>query len=92
MITWPPGKMEEEQKKGGEGERFPAPQVKTFCYFYKQCLLCRLRHISPKCTEDPFNDWGGGRGCNKFVSFGGGDGTKVAPTGDISDQPPGGID
>ena len=34
---------------------------------------------------DPFNDWGG-RGCNKFVQ---GNGTKIAPTGDIFDQPPG---
>ena len=31
---------------------------------------------------------GGGGGCNKFVPVLGGDGTKIAPTGDISDQPP----
>ena len=42
-------------------------------------------------TLDPFNDWGGGWGCNKIVPFLGGDGTKIAPVGDICDQPPGGI-
>ena len=31
----------------------------------------------------------GGRGCNKFVSFLGENGTKIAPTGDIFDQSPG---
>ena len=38
---------------------------------------------------DPFNDWGGGRGCNNFVPVLGGDGTKINPTGDIFDQLPG---
>ena len=38
--------------------------------------------------QDPFNDWGG-RGCNKFISVLGGNGTKITPTGDIFDQPPG---
>ena len=33
----------------------------------------------------------GGRGCNKFVPVLGGDGTKIAPTGDIFDQPLDGI-
>ena len=33
---------------------------------------------------------GGGRGCNKFVPVLGGDGTKIAPTGEIFDQPSGG--
>ena len=32
---------------------------------------------------------GGGRGCNRFVPLLGGNGTKIAPTGDIFDQPPG---
>ena len=32
---------------------------------------------------------GGGRGCRKFVPVLGGDGTKIAPPGDIFDQPPG---
>ena len=32
---------------------------------------------------------GGGRGCNKFVPVLGGNGTNIAPTGDIFDQPPG---
>ena len=39
--------------------------------------------------KDQFNDWGGGRGCNIFVPFLGGNGTKKAPTGDIFDQPTG---
>ena len=34
---------------------------------------------------------GGGRGCNKFVPVLGGNGKKIAPTGDIFDQPPGEI-
>ena len=42
-------------------------------------------------TPGPFDDWGGGRGCNKFVPVLGGDGTKIVPTGDTFDQPPGGI-
>ena len=33
--------------------------------------------------------WGGGRGCNKFVLVLGGNGTKIAPTGDMFDQPAG---
>ena len=31
----------------------------------------------------------GRRGCRKFVSVLGGDGTKIAPPGDIFDHPPG---
>ena len=38
---------------------------------------------------DPFNDWGGGRRCNKSVPVSGGNGTKKAPTGDIFEQLPG---
>ena len=34
-----------------------------------------------------FNDWGG-RGCNILVPVLGGNGTKIAPTGGISDQLP----
>ena len=37
---------------------------------------------------DKFNDWGG-RGCNIFVPVLRGNGTKIAPTGDRFDQPPG---
>ena len=33
----------------------------------------------------------GGGGCNKFVPVFGGDGTKIAPTGNIFDHPPGGM-
>ena len=39
-------------------------------------------------NEDPFNDWKGW-GCNDFVPVLGGNGTKIAATGDILDQPPG---
>ena len=39
-------------------------------------------------TSDPFNDWGGGRGCNKFVPVLGENGTEITPTEDIFDQPP----
>ena len=39
--------------------------------------------------HDPFNDWGGGRGCNNFVPVLRGNGTKIASTGNIFDQPPG---
>ena len=44
---------------------------------------------STSVIEDPFNDWGRGRGCNKFVPVLGGNGTKIAPTRDIFDKPPG---
>ena len=37
----------------------------------------------------PVQRLGGGRGCNKFVPVFGGNGTKIAPTRDIFDQPPG---
>ena len=37
---------------------------------------------------DSFNDWGG-RGCRKFVPVLGGNGTKIAPPGEMFDQPPG---
>ena len=36
-----------------------------------------------------FNDWGGGRACHKFVPVLGGDGTKIAPPGDLFDKLPG---
>ena len=39
---------------------------------------------------DPFNDWGGA-GSSNFVPALGGDDTKIAPTGDIFGQPPGGM-
>ena len=32
---------------------------------------------------------GGGRGCHKFIPVLGGDGMKLAPPGDLFDQPPG---
>ena len=39
-------------------------------------------------VEDKFDDWGG-KGYNIFVPVLGGNGTKIAPTADIFDQPPG---
>ena len=46
----------------------------------------RLETSSRK--DESFNNWGGGE-CNKFVPVWGGDDTKIAPTGDIFDQPTG---
>ena len=40
------------------------------------------------CTMTRSTIGGGGRGCNKFIPVLGGNGTKIAPTGDIFDQPP----
>ena len=42
---------------------------------------CRTRF-----AKDAFNDWGG-RECNNFVPVLGGNGTKIAPTGDIFEHP-----
>ena len=41
--------------------------------------------------NEPFNDWGRGRGCNKFVPVLGRDGTKIASPGHLFDQFPGEI-
>ena len=38
--------------------------------------------------DESFNDWEG-RGCHKFVPVSGRDSTKITPTGDSFDQPPG---
>ena len=38
-------------------------------------------------THKSFNDWGG-QGCHNFVPVLGGDGTKMARTGDLLDHPP----
>ena len=47
------------------------------------------RSAVPK-NERPVQRLGGrGRGCNKFVPVLGGNGTKIAPTGNIFDQSPG---
>ena len=48
-------------------------------------MACRVCYL----VLEPFNDWGGGRGCNKFVLVSGENGMKIAPAGDIFDQPPG---
>ena len=40
-------------------------------------------------AQESFNDWGGGRGCYKCVHVLRGDGTKIAPPGDLFDQPSG---
>ena len=46
--------------------------------------------LKRRSVSDPFNDRGG-RGCNIFVPVLRGNGTKVAPTGEIFGQPLGGI-
>ena len=51
--------------------------------FYIRFFLLECKYSN---TVDPFNDWGG-RGCNEFVPVLGGNGTKIASTGDIFDQP-----
>ena len=51
-----------------------------------------MASLSRPCAGDgaaeSFYDWGGRR-CRKFVPVLGGDGTKIAPPGDMFDQPPG---
>ena len=42
-----------------------------------------------KNLRESFNDWGGGGGCHKNIPVFGGDGMKIAPPGDLYDQPPG---
>ena len=49
------------------------------------CVLPTGRGVRTRTT------FGGGRGCNKFIPVLGGDSMKIAPTGDIFDQPSGGI-
>ena len=50
-------------------------------------LLCRPMRGVHNPTR-PVQRLGGGRGCNKFVPVLGGNGTKIAPTGDIFDRTP----
>ena len=57
-------------------------------YVYTLCHVPLVVHKKKLRTES-FNIWGGGRGCNKFFPVLGGDGTKIAPPGDLFDQPPG---
>ena len=45
-------------------------------------------HLDILLPQESFNDWGG-RGCRKFVPVLGENGTKIAPLGDIFEQPPG---
>ena len=54
----------------------------SLCVLSTSSLLLR--------TTDPFNDWGGA-GNSSFVPVSGGNDTKIAPTGDIFDQLPGGM-
>ena len=42
--------------------------------------------LYPTSFNESFNDWEG-KGCNQFVPVLGGDGTKIAPTGELFDQP-----
>ena len=48
-----------------------------------------VREAITSSTFDQFNDWEGGLGCSIFVPVLGGNGTKIAPIGDIFDQSPG---
>ena len=60
---------------------------------WESCNRTRKRRILRSGTHCPSrrtrSTIGEGRGCNNFSPVLGGDGTKVAPTGDIFDQPPG---
>ena len=47
------------------------------------CLLVYSKECFPG-----YNDWGR-RGCHKLVPVLGGNGSKIAPPGDLFDQPPG---
>ena len=47
-----------------------------------------FRAARPAIKPESLNDWGG-RACRKFVPGLGEDGSKIAPSGDIFDQPPG---
>ena len=49
------------------------------------------RHAPVQQSLRPVQRLGGGAGSNNFVPALGGDGTKIAPTGDIFGQPPGGM-
>ena len=67
----------------------------SLCYFVFGTFVVLPTNLSSGCIVlvvcricESFNDWGG-RGCRKYVPFWGGDGTKIAPPGDIFDQPPG---
>ena len=51
---------------------------------------CSVVHKYPMCwTLTTSSTIGEGRECNKFVPVLVGNGTKISPTGDIFDQPPG---
>ena len=52
--------------------------------------MYHLPYHQVKSGMDPLNDWGGA-GSSNFVPVLGGDGTKIAPTGDIFGHPPGGM-
>ena len=55
----------------------------------EKCLLISILAATPTLITEPFDDWGAGGGCNNFFPVLEGNGTKIVPTGDISDQPPG---
>ena len=52
---------------------------------------CCIVQVTCKTVATRSTIGGGGRGCNKFVPVLGGDGTKIAPSGEIFFQPPGGM-
>ena len=53
-----------------------------------RAIIGTKKYIYMKNKAESFNDWGGERGCNKFVPVLGGDGTKIAPPRDLFDQAP----
>ena len=61
--------------------------VQAVQQFFTTAVYTQVGTLVPVEPES-FNDWGG-RGCRKFVPVLKGDGTKIAPPGDIFDQPPG---
>ena len=67
---------------------------RQFSEYHALCRQSRILHARHKSRKqdpppDKFNDGGGGRGYNIFVSVLRGNGTKIAPTGDRFDLPPG---
>ena len=92
-----------KQREGVDfGETF-APTVSSSCGRFLSAIACEcdldLCHfdvdqafVQSDLDEDVFltsSAVGGRRGCNIFVLILGGNCTKIAPTGDIFDQPPG---
>ena len=72
------------------GNQTYSPRVKhvVLRYFFVQKLARREGQISIHYVKRPVQRLGGGRGCNILVPVLGGNGAKIAPTGDLFDQAP----